>query len=244
MDTETLPTAPEALAAPKAPRRRGMVDARTVRSLDLAEQRAQVAKRPEIATPLAAEALPAGFADSLLAQTALCRAAIATHLSATADRTSATAQEKTVRLALIGLLQGVQSAAKRLWGRSATERGQLKAYYVGTALKALSFATLAEAADAIVRQARVDNLPGVTPERLAALEQALSVWKGHNAAQAQAQNTASVAQQEITRLVAEITTARVQLQLAADSAFPYTDKANGPIRTEFGLPKNGPYQAV
>jgi hypothetical protein len=157
---------------------------------------------------------------------------------------TATAREKTERLALIGLLQGVQSAAKRVWARSPTERGQLKAYYVGTALKALSFAALAEAADAIVRQARIDNLPGVTPQRLAALEQAISVWKGHNAAQSQAQTTASIAQQDITRLIAEITTARIQLQLAADTAFPYTDKANGPIRTELGLPKNGPYQAV
>lgn len=244
MDTEVLPTATEAVAAPKAPRPRGIVDARTVRGLDLAEQRAQVAKRPEVTAALADEALPPGFADSLLAQTALCRTAIATHLSANADRMSATAQEKTVRLALIGLLQGVQSAAKRQWGRSATERGQLKAYYVGTALKALSFAALAEAADAIVRQAHADNLPGVTPARLATLEQTISAWKGHNTTQSQAQNTASIAQQEITRLIAEITTARIQLQLAADSAFPYTDKANTPLRTEFGLPKNGPYQAI
>lgn len=154
------------------------------------------------------------------------------------------ASEKERRLALIGLLQGVQTAAKRKWARSATEHSQLKAYYVGTTLKNLGFAGLAEAGDAILRQAQRDTLPGMTPEKLMALESALVTWKARNAAQSEAQNTATQAHTQTERLFREITTERIQLQLTADAAFPYGDKANGAIRTEFGLPKNGPYKTA
>jgi hypothetical protein len=112
--------------------------------------------------------------------------------STTADRQTATAQEKTLRLGLIGLLQGVQTAAKRKWARSATENTHLKAYYVGTTLKSLGFAALTEAADAILRQARTDALPAMTPQKLTALESALALWKAHDTAQSQAQSTATL----------------------------------------------------
>ena len=69
-------------------------------------------------------------------------------------------------------------------------------------------------------------------------------WKTHNATQSVAQNAATQAHSETERLFGEITTDRINLQLAADAAFPYTEKAYTAIRTEFGLPKNGPYKTV
>ncbi len=242
MDTEMI-VSEAATINEKPPRRpRGLVNALWVKGLDQAEQVAQVARRESVADALLVEELPAGFTDALLAKIEACRGQLARYLSATADKQSATASEKELRLALIGLLQGVQTAAKRKWARSATEHSQLKAYYVGTTLKSLGFAGLAEAADAILRQARLDTLPGMTPEKLTALESAIVAWKARNAAQSEAQNTATQAHAEAERLFGEITTERIQLQLTADAAFPYGDKANAAIRTEFGLPKNGPYK--
>jgi hypothetical protein len=243
MDTEKTSGAPEEIVAPPPRRPRGPVNAHWVRGLDQAEQIGQVAVRASVAPSLVAEELPASFATKLLEKVVAGRQQLALYLGATADKQSATASEKILRLALIGLLQGVQAAAKRRWTRSATEKSHLKAYYVGTTLKALGFAGLAEAADAILRQAHTDALPGVGAERLSALESAIATWKAENAAQSASQNAATQAHNEAERLFGEITTARIQLQLAADAAFPYTDKASGAIRTEFGLPKNGPYQA-
>ena len=244
MDTEMVVDNTEAKTAKPARKPRGLVNALWVAGLDQAEQLAQVAKRESVAAALLVEELPAGFADALLAKVGACRTQLALSLSATADKQSATASEKELRLALIGLLQGVQTAAKRKWARSATEQSQLKAYYVGTTLKSLSFAGLAEAADAILRQARLDTLPGVTAEKLTALESAIVAWKAKNAAQSEEQNTATQAHSEAERLFGELTNERIQLQLTADAAFPYTDKANGAIRTEFNLPKTGPYKAA
>ena len=251
MDTETMIdeaatiVSEAATKKAKAPRKpRGLVNALWVAGLDQAEQLAQIAKRESVSAALLVEELPAGFADALLAKVGACRMQLATYLSATGDKQSATASETELRQALIGLLQGVQTAAKRKWARSATEHSHLKAYYVGTTLKSLGFAGLAEAADAILRQARLDTLPGVTPEKLTALESAIVAWKARNAAQSEAQNTATQAHREAERLFGEITDERIQLQLTADAAFAYADKANGAIRTEFDLPQNGPYKTV
>ncbi|WP_309719671.1 hypothetical protein [Armatimonas sp.] len=244
MDTETMIDDTETKSA-KPPRRpRGLVNALWVKGLDQAEQLTQVAQRESITPVLLAEELPVGFAAALLAKVGACRAQLALYLSATGDKQSATAREKELRLVLIGLLQGVQTAAKRKWARSATEHSQLKAYYVGITLKNLGFAGLAEAADAILRQARLDTLPGVSTEKLTALEVAMGAWKAKNAAQSEEQNAATRAHAETERLFKEITDERIQLQLTADAAFPYTDKANGAIRTEFDLPKNGPYKTA
>ncbi len=242
MDTETIPDVAEEIAAPPTRRPRGPVNALWVRGLDQAEQISQVALRESIAPSLLAEELPPRFAAQLLQKVTTCREQLARHLSATADKQSATASEKTLRLSLIGLLQGVQTAAKRKWARSATEKSHLRAYYVGTTLKTLGFASLAEAADAILRQAQTDALPGVGAEKLAALALAIETWKAKNADQSESQNAAMRAHGETERLFGEITTERIQLQLAADAAFPYLDKANAAIRTEFKLPKNGPYK--
>ncbi len=242
MDTEKIPDVAEEIVAPPTRRPRGPVNALWVRGLDQAEQVGQVALRESIAPSLLAEELPVRFAAQLLQKVTTCREQLARHLSATADKQSATVSEKALRLALVGLLQGVQTAAKRKWARSATDRSHLRAYYVGTTLKTLGFASLAEAADAILRQAQSDTLPGVGAEKLSALALAIETWKEQNAAQSAAQNAATHAHGEAERLFGEITTERIQLQLAADNAFPYTDKAHGAIRTEFKLPKNGPYK--
>lgn len=244
MDTETIVSEAATKSTTPARRSRGPVNALWVAGLDKAEQLVQVAKRESVSAALRTEELPAGFADALLNKITACRGQLASYLSATADKQSATAREKETRLALTGLLQGMQTAAKRKWARSTTERSHLKAYYVGTTLKSLGFAGFAEAADAILRQARLDTLPGVTPEKLTALESAITQWKAHNATQSAGQNAATVAHSETERLFGEITDERIQLQLTADAAFPYGDKANGAIRVEFGLPKNSPYKTA
>ena len=244
MDTEMVVSEAEAKSASPARRPRGLVNAQWAKGLDTAEQLVRVAQRESVAAALTSEEFPPALTAALGGKIEACRAQLAVYLSATTERQTETARENTLRLVLIGLLQGVQTAAKRKWARSATEQSHLKGYFVGVTLKTMGFAALSEAADAILRQARQDALPGITPEKLTALSDAIALWKGHDAAQSAAQNAATQAHTEAERLFGEITTERIQLQLAAEAAFPHTEKANAAIRVEFGLPKNGPCKAI
>ena len=213
-------------------------------TLDQAERYATIAHRPEVAAALAEKDLTAAFITDLSGNVATCRGHLATFVQATTDRQVHTEREKALRLSLIVALQAVQSGAKRKWARTASQRDKLKGYFVGTTLKTLGFASLSEAADTILRQARPDSLPGVSTADLTGLESAITTWKAANEAQAQAQNAATVAHQAAESLAKTILNRRIQLQLAADVAFPYSDKASAAIRKEFGLPKNGPLNIV
>lgn len=244
MSTEAATTTPEGEVSPKAPRVKNLVNVRLVASLDQAERYATVAQRPEVVTALAKRQLAARFTTDLLADIGRCRGFLATFVQSTTDRQVQTEAEKTQRTHLVLLLQGVQSGAKRLWARKAGERDKLKGYYVGTTLKTLSFAELSVAAETILRQAKLDTLPGVTPADLTALETTLQSWKAVNEAQAQAQNGATTAHAAADLLAKGILNQRIELQLVADQAFPYNDSAHTAIRKEFGLPKNGPFSTV
>lgn len=231
-------------AEKKTPRPKSLVNTRLVTALELAERHSTIAQRPEIAAALAKKELTGAFVTDLLRTLGTCRAHLAQFVQATTDRQVHTEHEKTLRLSLVLGLQAVQSAAKRKWARTSGERDKLKGYFVGTNLKTLGFAPLSEIADTILRQARLDNLPGIAATDLAHLESAIGDWKAANEAQAQTQNTATVAHQAAEALAKTILSRRIELQLAADLAFPYHDKTNTAIRKEFSLPKNGPFSAV
>ena len=244
METEIESTTPGAQVSPKAPRAKSIVNVRLIAALDQAERYATIAQRPEVATALTAKDLATDFVVDLLSDISACRKLLATFVKATTDRQVHTETEAAQRMNLVVLLQGVQNGAKRKWGRKPGQRDKLKGYFVGTTLKPLSFAQLSEAADTILEQAKLEALPGVTGGDLTALEEAIAAWKATNEAQAQAQNMATTAHTAADTLAGSIVDRRIEIQLAADTAFPYSDKANAAIRKEFGLPKNGPYSAV
>lgn len=244
MSTEAETTATAAEATTRVPRQKSLVSTRLVAGLEQAERYATVAQRPDVAAALEQKDLTPAFVTDLADDVATCRGHLARFVQATTDRQVHTERERGLRLSLVVALQAVQSGAKRKWARTPGERDKLKGYFVGTTLKTLGFASLSEAADTILRQARLDSLPGVSAADLTGLESALTTWKATNEAQAQAQNTATVAHQAADALAKTILDRRLQLQLAADVAFPYDDKANAAIRKEFGLPKNGPFSTV
>lgn len=226
------------------PRPKSLVNLRLIAALDQAERYTFIAQRPEIAAALTAKELTPDFILDQQSDLAACRALLARFVQATTDRQVHTETERTERRQLVLLLQGVQTGAKRKWGRRAGERDKLKGYFVGTALKTMGFAELSEAAETILRQARLDTLPGVAPADLTALEAAMASWKATNQTQAQAQNAATTAHTAAEALAKGILDRRIETQLTADVAFPYDDPANAAIRKEFGLPKNGPFKSV
>ncbi|WP_395141401.1 hypothetical protein [Armatimonas sp.] len=185
-------------------------------------------QRASIAATLTENDVPTDFVVDLINEIATCRGLLATFVQATTDRQVHTESD----------------GAKRKWARKPGERDKLKGYFVGTNLKNRSAAELSEAAETILHQARLDTLPGVKPTDLTALNASLVAWKATNEAQAQAQNTATTSHSAADALSKSILDRRIEIQLAADKAFPYNDKANAAIRKEFGLPKNGPYSAT
>ena len=199
-----------------------MFNVRLIASLDQAERYATIAQRPEVATALTAKDLATDFVIDLLSDISACRGLLATFVQSTTNCQVHTETEAAQRRQLVVILQAIQSGAKRKWGRTPGERDKLKGYYVGTTLKPLSFAQLSEAADTILRQARLDALPGVKPADLTTLESAIAAWKATNEAQAKAQNAATTAHTAADTLAGSIVDRRIELQLTADTAFPYS----------------------
>jgi hypothetical protein len=244
MEEETEVVAPEEEITKKAPRRKSIVSVRLVEALNQTERYCTIAQRATVAPALTAREVPTDFVVDLLNDIAACRALLATFVQETTDRQVHTETERTKRARLVLALQGVQNGAKRKWGRKPGEKDKLKAYYVGVTLRNLSTAELAEAADTILQQARLTTLPDVSAAELTALDAAIVAWKAANEAQALAQTTASTAHTSADALAKSILDRRIELQLAADKAFPYDETTNASLRKEFGLPKNGPYSAL
>jgi hypothetical protein len=248
MNTESAVTSAEgAVTETSAPKRRkspGIVRQRVIDQLSLAERLAEVAQKAEHAPKLAAYGLDAAFLASFVLNLKDCRAGI-THLASDkGERREATTQESTGRTALLNELQAAQSLAKLRLTLHPAETGLKARYHIGGELRTLSRASLESAAQEIIGHLKSDNFKGFEAPRIAALEAHFTAWRSADSTQSGAQSSAITTRQQLLDRFAEVEKQRRALQIAADTAYPYTNKANAGVRGEFGLPKNGPIKTV
>ena len=228
--------------AKKSAATRSLFDTQALKQLALTEYVAHAAQRPECVAPLAAEEITAVFVAQLLTDTQTTQAKFARIITLHGNTRGATATESTHHTSLLQQLTGLNSAALRKWGNTPAHKGDRDTYGIGKKLKDFSRPALETLVTGILQRVAADNLPGVTPTKIQALQATFTAWKTAD----QEQTThATDATQLLTEAKAELeslNTRRRNIQLAADTIWPASDSNNAPIRTAFGLPKTRPFR--
>ncbi len=244
MDTENAgDLAASGVGETKAPARRkspGIVAQTLIDKLSLAERLATVAQKPEYAAALDDEGVGAELVASLVLNNSACRAGIVHLTDNRGSKSGATATETDERTLLLNGLQKAQTLAKLAQTLDSSKTTLKTHYLIGTPLRDLSRPDLESAADQIIAHLKADNFKGMPSAKITALESHLTAWRGADNTQTSAHSSAITTRQQLLDRFAEVERQRRAVQLAADSAYPYTDKANAGVRGEFRLPKNGP----
>lgn len=222
----------------------GIVAQKVIDRLSQSERLADVARKPVHAPRLAPYGVDAAFVASFVQNLDDCRAGIATLADKKAGRSAATGSEGAERTTLLNGLQEAQALAKLRLTLHPTETALKARYFIGSTLRTMSRADLESAAERMIAHLKTDNLTGMDVAKLSALESSLTAWRSADRTQGGERSGAITTRGELMERFAEVERQRRAIQLAADAAFPYTDKSNGGVRSEFGLPKNGPVKGT
>jgi hypothetical protein len=210
-------------------------------AISVAESAQNPAYLPTLSDP-GKGALDPAVADCILLNADLAETvkapAIANAIAALAEQTQTEARAKK---SLMAVLRKIQSAARRKFADDAAKRN---AYFMGDDQFGGARNELEVQAQSILNKAAVDNLPGITPAMLANGAELLAAWIEADDDQRWAKRKLASAYDEFGKLVAEIEDDMIEIRLAADSCWPYTNKANAVIRRAFGIPERRPYTAV
>ena len=120
-----------------------------------------------------------------------------------------------------------------------TDPAKLGDFYIGQRITE-SRAVLDLSSEAIVSKATTDTLPGITTAFLTQLSNDRSEWKACTAAQSTEQGRAKTQRAERDTMVEGIQLRRIEIQFAADAAWPWSNPDNAGVRGEFKLPRNRP----
>lgn len=226
----------------KRPRVKGAINSRYAASLDVATQLIAVARRAEYAPTLAARQITTEFLTSLEADIITCYGSFSSASSSTVAKTGATQSEADHKESILLLLQEIQSAALQKTAGRKERENEIKGYYIGTALAVQDRASLIQIAHNIADTLEKDTLPGIPTTRATELRTAIAAWLSAGSTQGAAGTTAKDKRKEALTLLEDITDRRVQIQFAADAAWPARNKDNAGIRTDFLLPKTRPFR--
>jgi hypothetical protein len=234
-------TAPQTVTPPpdKKPRQpRGALNAGQTAELNKAEQLGLKAQNEELASKLAARKITAGFTTTLLADIKDCRKTSTEAVGKTTSLRVITSAEHKLQEQLMVALQEIQTAARQKFRRKQPE--VLDDYFIGETLDA-NRPGLVQFSEGILSKAAKDDLPGITPEKIAAAIELRTQYVKIETDQADGQKDAGEARGTRDEQVQSITDRRIEIQLAAEAEWPSSNKANASIRTEFFLPANRPF---
>jgi hypothetical protein len=228
--TPTNPPTPE----PKKPARtRGLVNQNLLDELSGADEIVAVTRKDGYAVKLAAGGIDATKITALTAAIASARTLAAQATQGTTGRQGVTQTEAELFDNLVDKIKEVQKRARQKY--DATEPLKLKDYAVAQRFDN-SRSLLEQTAANVLEKLKTDTLPGITPEKIAALQAALAEYQGVQGDQTGAQSGATTARKELEAAVDGIIAKRREIQFAADAEWPHTNPAHAGIRAEFKLP--------
>jgi len=227
--------APTPTPTPQTSKRtRSPVNKHLVAELDLAERLIAVAQKSDYADKLADEEIDDTFLTALTGKITQADPLLGSVTGDTADKENSTLDEDTAKKALVAQIEKAQKRAKRKYGAKDPARGK---YFIGQRIET-NRAMLEGAAKAIEQTLATDTLPGHKAADTTALTNARMAYTASKPAQAGEQSKAASDRIQLEALVKDIADGRRQIQYAADTLWPASDKANAAIRREFGLPPN------
>lgn len=235
------PVAPQlSVVVDDVPKRRSpsALNQRQVKQAERARQVCRSAAKPDRAPALAAKGIPNNFPASLdvKLQTLLQKSSSAVDF--TVDKESATLTESHAKTVLLADLRDMQGAAKQSWEKSNPLK--LKEYLVGERIEK-SRATLEESAGIIIAKANADRPAGVDTSFIIKSQGDLTLYNQEQTKQESEQSSAHGTRAQRNALLAVIMSDCRAIQIAADRAWPFSNKANSGIRKEFLLPLDRPF---
>jgi hypothetical protein len=235
-DPTTTPAPQPDAKKQKAPR--GLVNKAHEDTVSKTEKLVATAKKAAYAPTLAEREIDDAFVTALAGKCDTARGFIGQAVDKTTDKTGATKAETAAKTTLVGLAREVQRAAKQKYADDKPE--ELKDYGIGSNIDQ-NRAALEQAVAGMLEKLKTNTLPGITPAKVTALGDALKAYKATNVDQAGAQTDAAGKRLSLDSLIASINKDRRKILFAVEAAWPSTAKANAPIRTEFGLTPDRPY---
>ena len=237
MNTNENPTgpAPEGNNQPQPKKRtkRSGLNKAEVRELNTAEGIVAVAGRPDRLGGLA----PFDISPAMLtAVTDGIKTARSHGASATQNDTgkeSATIDEHEAEKTLVKAMRCVQAAAKRKYAR--TEPEKLDDFAVGKTIDA-SRPVLEEYSAQMLEKLNTERPPGIDTTFITKLAGARLQYMAADSMQGSKATAASSAREARKELVQTIKDRRLEIQFAADAAWPPGETGHAAIRREFGLP--------
>ena len=205
-----------------------------VTEIDLTEGLVAVAGKTVYATQLANEEIDAAFLTALTAKITQADQLLGNTTGDSADKETSTLDEDDAKKALLAEIGKVQKRAKRKYKPTDPARGK---YFIGDRIDA-NRPMLEASAKAIEQTLATDTLPGHKAADTQALTDARKAYSASKPAQAGEQSKASSDLIQLEALVKDIANDRRNIQYAADTVWPASNKANAAIRREFGLPPN------
>lgn len=157
---------------------------------------------------------------------------------AKAAKQQSTADENASRKKFTGALRIMQNAARRKFG---DQPEKLKAYFIGDHEFDSTRAKLEVNSQAMLNLAATDNLPGITATVLATDNSLRTAWIKADDDQQEAIKAQATAVAAFDKAVASLQKRGIDIQLAANSTWPYTDPTNAVVRRAFQIPENKPY---
>lgn len=220
----------------KTSREPGALNYAQVQSLDVAAQIAVAARKLEYRATLLARGITDETLDELDEAIREGRKEQAIAVENDTGQRVSTQEEKTARKELLAILREVQTAARQKFTR--TEPAALKDYYIGENLPNMSRATLLQVTEGILQRLTTQGLPGITPETIAALVQKRDTYVEANRNQLGFVAGAKARREAALSHLKTATDLRIEVQFAADAAYPFDDPRSAAVRTEFALPQN------
>ncbi|MEI9960779.1 MAG: hypothetical protein WDM76_06505 [Limisphaerales bacterium] len=231
----------------KANGRRSEINRGFLEEIANARKVAVAAAKPAYTAALAAVDFDITLTDQIEAIANGIEESISDLKNARTARKTMTAQEKAARDELLGVIQPIQTAAKRKFGGDQTT--EREAYYIGEPIGTFTLDEVLNAARNIhVRLAPGANntppqdvLPGIKPAGdIKKLSDAIEKYGGKNTAQGEQETEAEKAYEAIAKSVGDLAKLRRQVQLAADQAWPWRTPGVAAIRKEFLIPADRP----
>jgi len=207
-----------------------------IRELNLAESLVAVASKPERLTILEPHEIDAEFLGAITTGIKAARGQGSAAVQNDTGKEGATLNETEARQNLVIAMRQVQAAAKRKWAR--TQPHKLDGYAVGKNIDASRPVLEEHSAQFIETLNTSERPPSINTTFIAKLATARSDFMSYGNEQGSKQSAASGARDARKQRVATVKDRRLELQYAADGAWPPGVPGNAAIRREFGLPPN------
>ncbi len=216
-----------------ATRRQGDLDKKTLKAISLAESVAAAGLVDDRLVMLAPYDVEEATLTGIQTLSENTRAMGSEIIAAKEEKKRTTQKEKDAVEALIAALRGVQKAVKR---KFPDDRLKWKAYRIGKSNFGTSRVELEQDATTILDFAAADELAGITPEKITEMRELLATWMAAEEKQTEAATAVTDLLKAYEKNVSQINASRRNVQLAADTVWPYTEDDNAGTRRSFKIP--------